>query len=177
VLGTCGQLIATNGLFESLIPRVATESVGRLLLAHGPADALFEQAIASLPQRGEAPSVRSIAIPPQADDPALILHIVPVRGFANDVFSSAAAILVVTPVEPQKVPTAEVLQGLFDLTPAEARVARAIAEGRTLEAVAQAHGLSKETVRSQLKSTLGKTGLRRQADLARLLSGIASRIG
>ena len=52
----------------------------------------------------------------------------------------------VTPVVPSEVPTAEVLQGLFDLTPAEARVARGIGEGRTIETIAMAFGTSRETV-------------------------------
>jgi hypothetical protein len=38
------------------------------------------------------------------------------------------------------------LQGLFDLSPAEARVARGIAERQTLEAIADDLGISRETV-------------------------------
>jgi DNA-binding CsgD family transcriptional regulator len=66
-----------------------------------------------------------------------------------------------------------VLQGLFDLTPAEARVAAAIAEGRTVEVIAAAANVSHETVRSQLKAVLGKAGVSRQVDLVQLLAGIA----
>ena len=78
---------------------------------------------------------------------------------------------------PGRVPTAEVLQGLFDLTPAEARVARAIAERRTVEAIAGMLGVSRETVRTQLKSVLAKTGMARQADLAALLAATMVRSG
>ena len=60
---------------------------------------------------------------------------------------------------------------LFDLTPMEARVARAIAEGKTTEAVSIIHGVSRETIRTQLAAVLGKTGLNRQAELVALLSG------
>ena len=95
----------------------------------------------------------------------------PVKLAANDVFSGMAAILVVTPVVPAEVPAAEVLQGLFDLTPAEARVARGIAANETVEAIAKAFGLSEGTVRNQLKAVFAKTGTGRQTDLALLLSG------
>ena len=62
------------------------------------------------------------------------------------------ALLVVTPVDRAAVPTAEVLQGLFDLTPAEARVARGIGQAETIDTLADATGVNRETVRSQLKA-------------------------
>ena len=54
-----------------------------------------------------------------------------------------------------------------------ARVAREIASGETINTIAQARTLSRETVRNQLKGVLAKTGLSRQSDLAALLNGIA----
>ncbi len=55
---------------------------------------------------------------------------------------------------------------LFDLTPAEARVAAAIAEGSDLKTLAARLSLSVDTVRGQLKSVFRKTGTRRQNELA-----------
>ena len=78
-----------------------------------------------------------------------------------------------TPVDRVNVPAAEVLTALFDLTPAEARIARKIAEGRTVKEIADAGNLSVETVRGQLKTVLAKTGVDRQTDLALLLTGLA----
>jgi DNA-binding CsgD family transcriptional regulator len=78
---------------------------------------------------------------------------------------------VVTPVDRAAVPTAEVLQGLFDLTPAEARVARGIGQAETIDTLAEATGVNRETVRSQLKAVLAKTGTRRQAELGLMLTG------
>jgi DNA-binding CsgD family transcriptional regulator len=115
--------------------------------------------------------VGSIPIAACEDRPPYIVHVVPVRRAANDVFYNASAVLVVTPVVPAQVATAEVLQGLFDLTPAEARVARSIAELQTIESIAATLGVSRETVRTQLKAVLSKTGTGRQGDLAALLAG------
>jgi DNA-binding CsgD family transcriptional regulator len=103
----------------------------------------------------------------------MVLHVIPVRGAARDIFTQATVLLVVTPVDRAAVPTAEVLQGLFDLTPAEARVARGISEARTVEVLAGTLGVSRETVRTQLKSVLTKTGLSRQQELISLLAGKA----
>lgn len=172
VLGVGGRPLAANTLFEAIMPHMAHESRGRLILNDSSADRLFADAFQRLASDTRADDVRSIPLAAREERPPMILHVVPIRGAAHDVFSGASAILVVTPVEPRKVPTADVLQGLFDLTPAEARVARTIAEGKTIEAFATAQGLSAETVRTQLKSTLAKTGVHRQAELAALLGGL-----
>jgi DNA-binding CsgD family transcriptional regulator len=64
------------------------------------------------------------------------------------------------------------LQGLFDLTPAEARVARGVGLAQPLDALASAQGVTYETVRSHLKQVLAKPGLSRQAELVSLLAGL-----
>ena len=61
------------------------------------------------------------------------------------------------------------LASLFDLTPAEVRVAIAVVQGHDLKDVAKAHRTSIETVRSQLKSIYVKTDTHRQAQLVELL--------
>lgn len=58
---------------------------------------------------------------------------------------------------------------LYGLTPAQARLAHAIAIGSTLEEFAQEHGIEVSTARWTMKLVLARTGLRRQADLVRLL--------
>ncbi|QOZ29388.1 helix-turn-helix transcriptional regulator [Bradyrhizobium sp. CCBAU 51753] len=171
VLRRGGRLMTTNTLFDRLVPDVMQDRGERLTLASVAADALFAQALAALNGGLISMEVRSIPIAAQDDRPPLIVHLVPIHGAAQDLFDRAVAIVMVTPVVPAEVPTAEVLQGLFDLTPAEARVARGIGEGRTIEAIALAFGTSRETVRNQLKAVLAKTGLRRQVELAGLLAG------
>jgi DNA-binding CsgD family transcriptional regulator len=170
VLGANHRPIVANELLEALMPDVIIEGRQRLVLAVRSADALFAEALERM-CLGDPGGVRSIPIAARKGQPPTIVHVVPIRGVAHDLFVGAASIVVVTPVLPREVPTAEVLQGLYDLTPAEARVARGIAEGRTIEAIADGLSRSHETIRGQLKTTLGKTGLSRQAELAALLAG------
>ncbi len=59
---------------------------------------------------------------------------------------------------------------LFGLTPAEQRVVLRLLDGMAAEDIAQALGISLNTVRTQVRSVLAKTGLTRQVDLVRLLS-------
>jgi len=58
---------------------------------------------------------------------------------------------------------------LFDLSPAEARIVRALATGATVQGFADEMGLSEGTIRLQLKRALAKTGCGRQSDLVRLV--------
>ena len=60
---------------------------------------------------------------------------------------------------------------LFDLTPAEAKVARDIASGLNVEGLAGSLNLSPATIGNQLNAVLAKTGTKRQAELTLLLSG------
>jgi DNA-binding CsgD family transcriptional regulator len=52
-------------------------------------------------------------------------------------------------------------------------VARGIGQAETIDTLADATGVNRETVRSQLKAVLSKTGLSRQQELVSLLAGKA----
>ena len=170
VLDAGGRLLATNRLFEDLMRGVACDRGERLAFADRPTDALFAEALSRLGSASDADS--PIPIRARGERPPMIVHLVPARAATNEVFAGACSILIVTRVTPPAAPAAELLQGLFDLTPAEARVAHGIGGGRTVEAIAEAFGLSRETVRSQLKAVLGKMGLGRQADLVGMLASV-----
>ena len=69
-------------------------------------------------------------------------------------------------------PSVVALQQAFGFSPAEAKLAADIALGKTLLEIAAQSGVSKETLRSRLKSIFGKTATSRQSELALLLSRI-----
>jgi DNA-binding CsgD family transcriptional regulator len=163
-------MTAANALFEALAPRVDFGAFGRLRLADRSAGQLLAAAIAGAASDGTR-SVRSIPVPAREDGPALVLHVSPLRRAAHDIFVRSSVLLVVTPVEAPDAPLTEVLTGLFDLTPAEARVAGSVARGQSVDEIATTYSLSRETVRTQLKAVMAKTGTERQTALALLLAG------
>ena len=171
VLGSRGRPLAANRLFQELMRGVVCDHGERLVFADRATDTLFAAALLELGMASRAGAVRSVPMRARGDRPPMILRVITLCAAGQDVFG-ASSILVVTRITPPAAPAAELLQGLFDLTPAEARVAREIGEGRTVDTIAEMFGLSRETVRSQLKAVLGKTGLGRQADLAALLAGV-----
>jgi DNA-binding CsgD family transcriptional regulator len=78
----------------------------------------------------------------------------------------------VSPLTRRRLPTAHQLITLFKLTPAEARLTRAVASGESLEDYAQANGTKLSTVRTQLRSVFNKTGTDRQTSLVRAILGV-----
>lgn len=171
VLAPKGRVIAANDEFERLTGQCETGAWDRLRLRDRAADRLLAEAIARLGE-SETPSVASIPVAGVAAAPATVFHLIPIRRQAHDIFTSADAIVIGTPITAPAAPLTEMLNVLFDLTPAEGRLARAIFEGQTLREAARAWELSEQTLRGRLKAVFAKTGTSRQADLIRLLNGI-----
>lgn len=99
-----------------------------------------------------------------------------VKAHTKSLFSGLAqgdrVICLIAPFDPRRVASVQQLMKLFGFTPAEARLAKAIGIGETLEIYAENNGLQVSTVRCQLKSIFAKSGTGRQTDLVRLISGI-----
>ncbi len=67
----------------------------------------------------------------------------------------------------------DTLEQVYGLTDAEAKVAICLANGLEMDAIAEVNGISVNTVRTQVKRVYAKTGVKRQAELVRLLlSGV-----
>ncbi|KQT59723.1 LuxR family transcriptional regulator [Methylobacterium sp. Leaf456] len=172
VLGSGGRLLAANAGLTALMPHTLSDQPSRLAVVDPAADRLLREAVGGPAQAGPLP-VRSIPIPAHGERPPVILHLVPVRGAAHDVFARARAVLIATPVVARDVPSADVVQGLFDLTPAESRLAALIAAGDAPIPAAAKLGITPSTARSVLKRVFQKTGVSRQAELVGLLTGTA----
>ena len=61
------------------------------------------------------------------------------------------------------------MRTLYGLTPTETEIALKLAKGRRLDAIADEKGVTKATVRTQLKAVFHKTGTHRQNQLVNLL--------
>lgn len=174
VMDKAGKVLAANRLMDALPEHVRWRPADRFSLKDRGADGLLRQAVAAIDDRART-AVGSFVVRDADLRPASIAHILPLRGSARDLFAHSSAILVMAPVTMPEGPPVELIQSLFDLSAAEARIARGLAGGWTLETIAASGGVSKETARTQLRGVLEKTGCRRQAEVVALLNGPALR--
>jgi DNA-binding CsgD family transcriptional regulator len=167
-----GKVLAANALIEAIGSAVRWRAFDRVALKDKAADALLHEAIAVSSAEGPT-GIRSFPVHDIDAEQIMVAHVIPVRLSARDVFVLASGVLALTPVTAPEAPPVELVQSLFDLTPAEARVARQLAAGQTVEAIATDSGVSVTTVRTHVRGVLEKTGCHRQGEVVALLSGIA----
>lgn len=166
-----GRIIDCNALFSQRFE--ATTGAGdRLRLDSQETNRVLDECLQAIRSGngGKPFASRSIALARGEGSEAAVLHLVPVAGFARDIFAAAAFFVILTPLDATRLAPVELIQGLFDLTTMEARVARALAAGSDVDATAARFGIARETVRAHLKSIFAKTGFSRQTDLAAAIS-------
>jgi DNA-binding CsgD family transcriptional regulator len=163
-----GRVVSANAGFLSRAPSIGVGANDIIQLENVAAQSLLMKALSSALDV-KASLGRSIPVGATKHAPPFVIHVVPLRGGGLDLFTGALSVVFVTPVVPNSSPAPELLQALFDLTPAESRIAGQLTEGRSIEQIALLNGLSQNTIRTHLKSVFSKTGVQRQAELVSLL--------
>lgn len=171
-IDAAGRVVTKNDLLDMLDDQIAIKARDRLHLVNARANALFARSLERIAL--DAGQVSSIALPATEESPPTVLHLLPIRRLAHDIFVRTAALVVATPLAPALIPQADLLGGLFDLSPAENRVARALMSGMSLQDCAKTFGVAEDTVRKQLKSVFAKTATSRQTELLQLLASTTS---
>jgi DNA-binding CsgD family transcriptional regulator len=143
----------------------------RVSLKDRSANQLLCEAIAAIDVAGG--TARSFPVRDTGAEAMMVAHVIPIRLSARDIFVRCAAALVLTPVTMPQAPPVDLVQSLFDLTSAEARVARSLAAGKTVEDIAADGGISPNTIRTQVRGVLEKTGCHRQAEVVVLFTAIS----
>src|ERR1700722_1848078 len=173
VFDLAGRVLVANELAERLSEHVHWRAQDRFALKDSKADVLLRRAMETLQSDG-VESNRSFPVRGPDAQVAQIAHVVPIRRSARDLFAQSVGVLILMPVKTPQAPSVELVQSLFDLTAAEARVARSLTMGQTVDEIASENGVSSHTVRTQVRGVLEKTGSRRQADVIALLGGIGA---
>jgi len=104
---------------------------------------------------------------------ALQLLITPGRNLTIETASPVCALVFIHDPEQRIRPGQNVLQRMFDLTPAENRVALLIGDGKSTREIAQLLNVSPNTLKSQLASIYTKTNTARQSQLVRLITRLS----
>lgn len=113
---------------------------------------------------------------PRAGGPDLYLNVAPFHPPQGACADQCCAIVLAREARAPGI-CAQALQQLFALTPAEAQIGQALAQGAGIDAIAAASGVSVNTVKTHLHHIYGKTGAARQGELIALLHQCAGGIG
>lgn len=176
--GADGKVTHVNHAGELLLK--AADGVelhdGKLVLSDAPAQTELNAALERTIGEGWSAKFRTgaelLARRPSGGAP-LVLVATPI-GAENAIAALAAPVRCALFVLEEKLRSngllPERLQRLYGLTTAETEICIDIASGAIPAEIAERRGTTTATVRSQVKSALGKTGARRQADLAALVN-------
>jgi DNA-binding CsgD family transcriptional regulator len=164
-----------HGLLDLGDP-IGVDSHGRITASRPDIREALDQAM-RVALRGEAVGKWTLEVP-AGDNGRLrtrLTLVAPALTPCEEYFAGPCAILLVEGRLADNVTAAESLHRAFALTPAEARLACAIAAGATLADAAAEQGVTRETARTQLKRIFVKMDVHRQAELVakvhRLISG------
>lgn len=166
-----GQILCANALFDSVDAYVSRTASGRIEIRGG--DGLRKTFAEALVQ-SETASV-SVAIPAGDFRSAATIQLMPLCRDARSIFALSGTIMVLCPVATTVgVPSFGLVSDLFGLTPAEARLAVALATGLSLRDGAANQGITVGTARSYLIRIFSKTNTSQQSELVSLLKGIVA---
>lgn len=172
VLRHGGTILAANAPFEELVDTLfVARAFGRIAIADQGANALLQAAFKDCQAPGRMPLVMSIPLLTSgAERPLHVLHLLPLRRCARDMFAGSDLLLVVHHVDlASGIASDALIMALFDLTPAEARLAKCLAAGVSLAAAARNCGISTASARTYLSRIFSKTGTHRQHQLVALI--------
>jgi len=171
-----GRIIFANPDAEALLTRGRALRIqsGRLAAATPSDTARLLSLIRSASNMGEARNEPGgVMAIPQANALPLTLMAAPFRSAFPGLASPSAIVFIRDPN--RSLSAAATLQALFRLTPTEARIAQALADGKTIAEIAADHRATLQTVRKQLKIIFTKTGTNRQAQcVAVILRSVAT---
>jgi len=147
---------------------------GRVMLMAPARHAEFREAISEIAAGCGLPLRRlEVARPSRKVSYRLLVMNVPTSGALPLGIAQPAAAVLVVDSDSGKEPDLAILRELFSLTPAEDRVTGRLVLGRSVDEIAQETGTSIETVRSQVRSILSKTGTTRQGEMISLVLRMA----
>jgi len=172
VLSANGRVQMTNRLLDDLPSLFLPTAFGGVAIGNAEANRLFQQAIGSACGMTN-PLVSSIPVQASEGRPPIVLHLLPLRLSAHEIFSGGDILVVATvPNASSLVPSPSLLAGLFDLSPAEAKLAAALTQGISLKEAAAGSNITVKTGRTYLERIFAKTGTRQQSHLVALLKGL-----
>jgi len=176
VLDETGSVLQLNDVARTLLSQAdGLKLVGSRLEASYPSDnrelhKLIKDALGSkdATQPHEIREALSIARPSGEVSLGVVVEPIPVSEWAEGRGQPAVMVYIRDAVGKSQVDN-RVAKELFNFTPAETMLALQLANGLSLEEAAENLGIMRNTARAHLRAIFSKTGVRRQAELVRIM--------
>lgn len=171
ILDEDGRVLTTNNLADRMLAERTLLSVDKqgLHCRYRASELQMQEAIRLALSAPDAPQITALTLSGSAHGELRVLvkripNVSPMPGNQR----AAVAVFVHDPAQ-RSAPRADILRALFQLTPAEAALAQLLAEGFSLDEAGEQLGITRNTIKSRLRSVFDKTGTQRQAALVRVL--------
>lgn len=170
-----GGVLGINSKADGYLGREILIRNGRLTLLDKDASSELTKLIDQLKDTTdfEAAQLAPVVVRRAAKRP-LVVQPLPVPPASRSPFLGARAILVLKDLETDAAFNQDLIAKVFELTPAQARLAIRLAGGSSVEEAALESGVALETARSHLKAIFNKTETHRQGELVALLNKVSA---
>ncbi|MBN9038860.1 MAG: helix-turn-helix transcriptional regulator [Rhizobiales bacterium] len=182
ILDEAGRVVRCSSAAEAAL--AARDGVqlqaGKLRAASAREDRDLQAAIRAVLQPCEGadrPASRGLSLSRPSGSRNLGVIVQPVPAGGSGLAASARVAVYIRDPEASAEVEGELVRQLFDLTPAEAAVARRLTAGLSLEDAASSLDISRNTARAHLRSIFSKSGITRQTELVRLMLNSAAVLG
>jgi DNA-binding CsgD family transcriptional regulator len=171
VFDASGRVTGMTPAADALLAggRALRLAAGWLTARHPASDRALQRAIADV-VAGRTLSAQLWLANGALDEGGLRARLFPLPRHEGDFGLAPRAVMLLHQPEHLADECGEALSAMFDLTPAEAAVAVAAANGLSRTAIAAARGVSSDTVNDQFKSIFRKLGINRQPELVALVN-------
>ena len=166
----CGEVFRLNKAVQSLLGPDLKIVRNRLVSRNQDATAALDRALHALIWRPDGGSLQPPVSLVREEGYPVLAYVSRLSGVAADCFAPCQVVAVLVDLEARVRLVERDLMSVFNLTPAEARLASRLSSGDSIEKIASALQISYETSRKQLKSIFHKTNTHRQAQLVALLA-------
>lgn len=166
----CGEVFRLNKAAQRLLGHDLQIVRKRLVSRDRDATAGLDRALHALLWRSGGGSLQPPVSLRREEGHPILAYLSRLSGVAADCFAPCQVIAVLVDLEARVRLVERDLMSVFNLTPAEARLANRLSSGCSIEDIAAELRISYETSRKQLKSIFHKTNTHRQAQLVALLA-------
>lgn len=170
VLATDGQVLVINDGAQRILKETFSLADNDFDKLHGSGREYVKRLLSYGQTRIQLDSENWILIE-REDAPPLIMNAVPVPCLTE---GGPHTVLILIDLATQPEPNRAALERIYRLTRTEAKLAVLLGSGATIAEVAETHGVSVATVRTQLRSIFDKTHTRRQAELVILIARLSA---